>query len=173
MPSEIDWVTRSLSWMGWVEKVPLGTGAPSGRRNSGTTMLMRWRRGSLALITHFGAWKSDEIGLYPKIRWTARSWPLSCTKTLAWSILSKLSLLNRLKFQLSSVSIYKFIRKTEFYQVWKKKKKKDLYVSTLDLVPHLVAPLSSGKGDHHSTPLTTLGNLCSTPCWIREGIGWA
>ena len=42
-----------------------------GRRKPGATTLIRCRQGSLALITHFGAWKLDEIGVYPRIRCVA------------------------------------------------------------------------------------------------------
>ena len=38
------------------------------RRKPSTAMLIRWRRGSLALMTHLGAWKLDEIGVYPRIK---------------------------------------------------------------------------------------------------------
>ena len=38
------------------------------RRKLGTATLIRWRRGFLALITHLGAWKLDEISVYPKIK---------------------------------------------------------------------------------------------------------
>ena len=98
MPSRIDWETRSSLRMGWVKKVPSGTGTPSGRRNPGDATLIRCKRGSLALIMHFEVWKLDEIGLYPKIRWATHNWPSSCTKTPAWKMLSKLSLLTKLMF---------------------------------------------------------------------------
>ena len=39
-----------------------------GRRKSGAAMLIRCRRGSLALMTHFGAWKLDEIDMYLRIK---------------------------------------------------------------------------------------------------------
>ena len=38
------------------------------RRKPGTATLIRWRRGFLALITHLGAWKLNEISVYPKIK---------------------------------------------------------------------------------------------------------
>ena len=38
------------------------------RRKPGIATLIRWRRGFLALITHLGAWKLDEISVYPKIK---------------------------------------------------------------------------------------------------------
>ena len=39
-----------------------------GRRKLGKATLIRWRRGFLALMTHSGAWKLDEIGVYPRIK---------------------------------------------------------------------------------------------------------
>ena len=56
--------------------IPLGIGvvisAPStfgqGIRKPGTATFIRWRRGSLALMTHLRAWKLDEIGVYPRIK---------------------------------------------------------------------------------------------------------
>ena len=38
--------------------MPSGTEAPSRSRNPSTATLILWRRGSRALITHFGAWKA-------------------------------------------------------------------------------------------------------------------
>ena len=39
-----------------------------GRRKPGTAALIRCKRGSLVLMTHFEAWKLDEIGVYSRIR---------------------------------------------------------------------------------------------------------
>ena len=60
-------------------------------------MLIRWSRGSLAFITHLGAWNAWEIGVYPRIRCTALSWPsTSFTYTSDRKILSRLALLTKL-----------------------------------------------------------------------------
>ena len=57
---------------------------------------MRWSRGSLAFITHLGAWNAREIGVYPRIRCAALSWPLvSFTYTSDHRILSRLALLTK------------------------------------------------------------------------------
>ena len=54
-------------------------------------------RGSLAFITHLGAWNAQKIGVYPRIRWAALSWPsTSFTYTSDRRILSKLTLLTKL-----------------------------------------------------------------------------
>ena len=47
------------SGIGLVVSVPSGTGLQM--RNPGVTTLILYRRGSLALITDFGAWKASEI----------------------------------------------------------------------------------------------------------------
>ena len=39
-----------------------------GRRKPGTAALIRCKRGFLVLMTHFEAWKLDEIGVYSRIR---------------------------------------------------------------------------------------------------------
>ena len=57
---------------------------------------MRWSRGSLALITNLGAWNAREMGLYPRIRCAALSWPSdSLMYTSDCKILSKLALLTK------------------------------------------------------------------------------
>ena len=86
------------------------------RRKPGTAMLIRWRRGSLALMTHLGAWKLNEIGVYPRIKWAAHNWLSEFINTSALRILSRLSLLTRLKIG-SAVSVCKFIREIKFYQI--------------------------------------------------------
>ena len=58
---------------------------------------MRWSRESLAFITHLGAWNVWEIGVYPRIRYAALSWPsASFTYTSDRRILSRLTLLTKL-----------------------------------------------------------------------------
>ena len=86
IPSGIGVVISSISTFGL------------GRRKPGATTVIRCRQGSLALITHFGAWKLDEIGVYPRIRCVACNWPSEFTNTSTFRILSRLSLLTRLKF---------------------------------------------------------------------------
>ena len=49
------------SGMGSVVSVPSGTGPM--RRKPGAATLIRCRRGSLALMTHLGAWKLLDIGM--------------------------------------------------------------------------------------------------------------
>ena len=39
-----------------------------GRRKPSAAMLIQCRWGSLALMTHLGAWKLDEIGVYSRIK---------------------------------------------------------------------------------------------------------
>ena len=57
---------------------------------------MRWSRGSLALITHLGAWNAREMGVYPRIMCAALSWPLaSLTYTSDCRILSRHVLLTK------------------------------------------------------------------------------
>ena len=57
---------------------------------------MRWSRGSLALITHLGAWNAREMGVYPRMRCAALSWPSdSLMYTSDCKILSKLTLLTK------------------------------------------------------------------------------
>ena len=57
---------------------------------------MWWSRGSLALITHLGAWNAREMGLNPRMRCVAFNWPLtSLTYTSDCRILSKLALLTK------------------------------------------------------------------------------
>ena len=70
-PSGICWLLKVPSGIGWVLRVPFRTRMPSGRRKSRTATLILWRRGSQAFMMHFGAWKLDEIGLYPRIKWAA------------------------------------------------------------------------------------------------------
>ena len=60
-------------------------------------MLLRWSQGSLAFITHLGAWNAREIGVYPRIRSAALSWPSALfTYTSDRKILSRLALLTKL-----------------------------------------------------------------------------
>ena len=60
-------------------------------------MLIRWSRGSLAFITHLGAWNAREIGVYPRIRCAALSWlSASFTYTSDCKILSRPTLLTKL-----------------------------------------------------------------------------
>ena len=168
MPSEINLETRSSLRMGWVKRVPSGMGGPSRRRNPRAVTLIQCKRGSLALITHFGAWKLDEIGLYPKIRWAVRNWPSSCTKTSARRMLSKLSLLTKLMFGSAVCLSTKSSRTPKNLLSDVKKKKTDqthmnrenLQISTLDLRPHLAVPLSLGREGHHAIPLTRSKNPC-------------
>ena len=57
---------------------------------------MQWSRGSLALITHFEAWNAREMGVYPRMRCAALSWPSdSLTYPSDCRILSKLALLTK------------------------------------------------------------------------------
>ena len=50
----------------------------------------------MALITHRGAWNTREIGIYPRIRCAALSWPsASLTYTSDYRILSRLALLTK------------------------------------------------------------------------------
>ena len=72
------------------------SGMPSGTTNPSEATLMQWSRGSLALITHLGAWNAREIGVYPRIRCAALSWPsASLTYTSNCKIMSKLTLLTK------------------------------------------------------------------------------
>ena len=76
--------------------VLVGSGMPSETTNPSEETLMQWSRGSLALITHLGAWNALEMGVYPRIRCTALSWPsASLTYTSDCRILSKLALLTK------------------------------------------------------------------------------
>ena len=74
-------------------------GPRPGLRKPGTATLIRCKRESFAFITHFNAWKLDEKGLWPRMRWAALKWPSLWTKTFALSILSRLGWLTRLKFR--------------------------------------------------------------------------
>ena len=57
---------------------------------------MQWSRGSLAFITHLGAWNVREMDVYPRIRCAALSWPSdSLTYTSDCRILSRLTLLTK------------------------------------------------------------------------------
>ena len=57
---------------------------------------MQGSRESLALITHRGAWNAREMGVYPRIRCAALSWPsASLTYTSDCRILSRLALLTK------------------------------------------------------------------------------
>ena len=50
----------------------------------------------MAFITHLGAWNAQEMGVYPRIRCAAFSWPsTSLTYTSDYRILSKLALLTK------------------------------------------------------------------------------
>ena len=96
--SEVDGTPaeRVATGSGWVNGVLVGNGMPLGTTNLSYATLMRWSRGSLALITHLGAWNTREMGMYPRIRCAALSWPLALlTYTLDCRILSKLALLTK------------------------------------------------------------------------------
>ena len=57
---------------------------------------MLWSRGSLAFMTHLGAWNAREMGVYLRIRCAALSWPsASLTYTSDCRILSRLALLTK------------------------------------------------------------------------------
>ena len=56
-----------LTKSGYIKGVPSGIGTPSGMTNPSKATLIRGRRGSLAFITHLGAWNPRDIGLYPRI----------------------------------------------------------------------------------------------------------
>ena len=87
---------RVATGSGWVSGVCMGRGMPSGTTNPSYATLMRWSRGSLALITHLGAWNAREMGVYLRMRCTALNWPFdSLTYTSDCRILSKLTLLTR------------------------------------------------------------------------------
>ena len=76
--------------------VLVGSGMPSETTNPSEETLMQWSRGSLALITHLGAWNAQEMGVYPRIRCAALSWPSALlTYTSNCKILSKLTLLTK------------------------------------------------------------------------------
>lgn len=45
-------------------------------------------------------------------------------------------------------------------------------MNTLDLKPHLAAPLLSGKGGYRAIPLTRSENPYLGICWSQEGIEW-
>ena len=82
---------------GWVNGVPLGIGIPLGTMNPSWATLIRWSQGSLAFITHLGAWNAKEMSVYPRIMCTTRNWPsTSFTNTSDQRILSRLSLLTNL-----------------------------------------------------------------------------
>ena len=81
---------------GWVNGVLVGSGTPSRTTNPSKATLMRWSRGSLALITYLGAWNAREMGVYPRMRCAALSWPSAAlTYTSDCRILSKLALLTK------------------------------------------------------------------------------
>ena len=87
---------RVATGNGWVNGVFMGRGMPSGTTNPSEATLMQWSRGSLALITHLGAWNVQEMGVYPRIRCAALSWPsASLMYTSDCRILSKLALLTK------------------------------------------------------------------------------
>ena len=87
---------RVATGSGWVNGILVGSGMPLGTTNPLYATLMRWSRGSLALITHLGAWNTWEMGVYPRIRCAALSWSLaSLTYTSDCRILSKLTLLTK------------------------------------------------------------------------------
>ena len=87
---------RVATGSGWVNDVLVGSGTPLGTTNPSKATLMRWSRGSLALITHFGAWNAREMGVYPRMRCAALSWPSAAlTYTSDYRILSKLALLTK------------------------------------------------------------------------------
>ena len=65
-----------VNFIGWVS----AGGGPV--RKPGTAMLIWCSQRSFALITYLGAWKLVEMGLYPRIRWAARSCSSICTKIL-------------------------------------------------------------------------------------------
>ena len=87
---------RVATGSGWVNGVLVGSGMPLGTTNPSYATLMRWSRGSLALITHLGVWNTREMGVYPRIRCAALSWPLALLSyTSDCRILSKLALLTK------------------------------------------------------------------------------
>ena len=130
-----------------------------GRRKPGTTMLIQWRWGSLALMTHLGAWKLDEIGVYPKINWAVRNWPSEFTNTSALRILSRLSLLTSSSSVRQHVYLQKHQRNEKLQgsaMVWKeeKRRKHNFKIAILSLKPHLAAPPSLGKRGRQSNSPT-------------------
>ena len=87
---------RVATSSGWVNGVLVGSGTPSGTTNPSKATLMRWSRGSLALITHLEAWNAREMGVYPRIRCVTLSWSSAAlTYTSDCRILSKLALLTK------------------------------------------------------------------------------
>ena len=149
IPSRIGSMVRMPSWIGPVI------------RKLRVTTLIRCRRGSLSLITHLGTWKLDEIGVYPRIKWATHNWPSLCTKTLALSILSRLSLLTRLKF--GSVACLFEDHQENKKAIWNRSDTNQGEMGNFKVIfpvlkPHLVTPLSLGRGGHRSTPLTRSKN---------------
>ena len=61
IPSGIGVVAKVPFGRGTVARVPSGTGPVT--RKPRTAMLIRWSRGSFALIMHLGAWKLLDIGV--------------------------------------------------------------------------------------------------------------
>lgn len=85
-----------LTW--WV---PAGGGP---LRKPGTAILIWCSRESFAFMMYFGDWKLMDIGLYPRIMWTAHSGPSVWRKILDLRILVRLGSLTKLR--LGSVKFF-------------------------------------------------------------------
>ena len=99
------------SGIGSVVRVRYGIGLVV--RKLGAATLIQCRQRSFTLITHFDAWKLLDIGVQPRIRCAALSWPSLWTNILAFSILSKLGCLTRLKLGTTAFLSTKPLGKTK------------------------------------------------------------
>ena len=77
---------------------------------------MQWSRGSLAFITHLGAWNAREIDVYPRIKCASLSWPsVSFMHTSDRRILSRLALLTKLSRGLVEQLSAKLLKQREVH----------------------------------------------------------